>query len=187
MLDLLLSIPLNSLHKTLHRLVLFCTEFCRLNLHLLQDFLFVLMYFIKLLLISLSSHELGVVVFLDAKEDLFLIAQCHKIFLWFVSHFTPDLFNKSLLLVILFFSHVFYKFKCRCLVTSHVLVPGRWKFLELELLSIFNIKQFLFLSNPHILLLALLFSSAEFFKFLFHLFSCGIIATTFTCPLFVIQ
>jgi hypothetical protein len=97
----------------------------------------------------------------------------------------PDLLNDLLLLSVLLRPHIFNQFERSRFIARHVLVPLLAELLELDLLRIFNVQKFLFLSDSHVLLLALLFGPGELVKFLPEFFG-GLVVTDTLRPLLTV-
>lgn len=172
---LLFAITLNSLHKALHRLVLFNFQMVTVPLHSLKHFLLIYLYFDLFLFVAFCSHELGIIILLHTEENLFLVSERYKVFTCLKLELSSDFIDKVSLLVLLFHPKLFNKFKGCSFVVRHVFVPGIWKLLELKFLCVFYVEQFFLLCDSHVLLLTLLLSSGKLVKLVFHLSSASVV------------
>ena len=79
------------------------------------------------------------------------------------------------LFLLLLVPQLFDQFKGSRFVVCHIPVPFFTELSELHSLSVFNVEEFFFLRDPHVLLLSLLLGLAEFIKFSFHVHSSRVV------------
>ena len=126
-------------------------------------------------------HRVGLVIVLDREEDFLLLAHLNQSFA--VALLQQEvlgdlLFVEDELLFLLHFE-LLDQLKCGSFIVSHILVPGVRKLLKLKFLCAFDINEFFFLSQAHVLFLALLLSSGKFLESQFHHLSPCIISAGF--------
>lgn len=102
MLYLFFTVPLDSLHQTLHGLVLFDLQMMALTIHSFKHFLLVDLNLYVFLFVALCSHKLSIIILFDAEEYLFLVSERYKVFASFELEFSSDFVNKIGLFMFLF-------------------------------------------------------------------------------------
>ena len=158
-LDLLFSISLDSLKKRLQTLLVLLSELLHLSDQghlqiLVHDFSFILLLFFDHV-----AHRVRFIVVLDREEYLFLLAHLDQILAITLleKESLGDPFFMEYKFLLLLDLELLDELKSCRLVVSHVLVPRLRKLLKLQLLGTLNVHELFFLSQSHVLFLALLF------------------------------
>jgi len=132
-LDLLLSVSLNSFEQSLQALVLLFTECCNLSIQTLLHLHRKQLLFFILLSLCLLAVELSLVVLAHCKMHFFLLALLEHFFAWFELELELGdvrFFEAHQFLLLLDFK-LLNEAESRRLVVAHVLVPGLRELLEL--------------------------------------------------------
>jgi len=163
MLDLLLTIALDTFQQGLQALLMLLTQLLHLAHKCLLKILVHHVRFMHLLILDHVSHSVRLIIVFNREEYFLLFAHFDQIFavaLLYEESFGHLLFMKHKLLLLLDLE-LLNKLKSSGLVLAHVLIPSIGEFGELQLLSALNIDQLLFLSQAHVLFLPLLFSPSK--------------------------